>query len=79
MPEYCRVVEELIVAKGEKKGSYFVGDLTTKEILENLELPVNKVNHTRTLHTIKAFYPQSSFENFSEENGHVVHVKIRTK
>ncbi len=79
MPNYTRAVEELLIHKGEKRGSYFVGDLTTKEILEQLELPVNQVNHKRALHTVRAFYPQSSFEEFSGENGYVMHIRVRTK
>jgi len=79
MPDYARAVEELLAQRGEKKGSYFVGDLTTKEILERLEESINQVNHTRVLHTIRAFYPQSSFEEFSGETGYVIHVRIRTK
>jgi len=76
---YTKAVEELIIIKGEKKGYYFVGDLTTKEILEKLELPIVKVNHNHILNTIRAFYPKSSFEKFSEGNGYLVHVRIRTK
>ena len=79
MPDYSQAVEELLLQKGEKKGYYFVGDLTTKEILERLELPINQVNHKRALHTIRAFYPKSSFEEFSGKNGYVVHIRIRTK
>ncbi len=79
MPDYNLAVEELLREKGEKKGYYFVGDLTTKEILERLDIPLNQVNHKRVLHTIRAFYPQSSFEEFSGEVGYVIHVRIRTK
>jgi len=79
MPDYTRAVEELVAQRGEKKGDYFVGDVTTKEILEKLEILINQVNHKRALHTIRAFYPQSSFGEFSRENGYVVHVRIRNK
>ncbi len=79
MPNYNLAVEELLREKGEKKGSYFVGDLTTKEILDRLDISLNQVNHRRVLHTIRAFYPQSSFEEFSGEVGYVIHVRIRTK
>lgn len=80
MPDYTRVIEELVVQKGEKKGYYFVGDITTTEILERLDLPINRVNHKRALHTIRAFYPQSSFEEVSgEQSFYMVRVRIRTK
>ncbi len=79
MPNYNLAVEELLIKKGEKRGAYFVGDLTTKEILERLELTINQVNHKRVLHTIRAFYPQSSYGEFSEDSGYIVHVRIRTK
>ncbi len=80
MPDYYnQAVEELLREKGEKKGSYFVGDLTTKEILERLEAPINQVNHQHALQTVKAYYPQSTFEKFPGENGYVLHVRIRTK
>ena len=76
---YTKAIEEVLVSKGEKKGYYFVGDITTKEVLEKLELPVVKVNHTRVLSTIRAFYPKSSFGKFSEGNGYEVRLRIRTK
>ena len=77
--KYTKTIEELLITKGEKRGYYFVGDLTTKEILEELELPLVKVNHNRVLQTIRAFYPKSSFGKFSGENGYLVHILIRTK
>lgn len=79
MRAYCKVIEELTVAKGEKVGYYFVGDITTKDILEKMELPVVKVNHSRALQIIRAHYPKSSFEKSSEENGYDVRVRIRSK
>lgn len=79
MPSYAQVVEELLLQRGEKKGHYFVGDLTTKEILERLEMPIGQVNHNSVVQTIKSFYPKSSFEEFSEDSGYVIHVRIRTK
>ena len=79
MQKYCKAVNELVVAKGEKKGYYFVGDITTKEVLEKLGLPIVKVNHTHACNTIRAFYPQSSFGKYSEGEGYAIHVKIRTK
>ena len=77
--KYCKVVDELLVSKGEKKGYYFVGDITTKEVLEKLGLPIVKVNHTYARNTIRAFYPQSSFGKYSEENGYLIQVKVRTR
>ncbi len=79
MPDYTRAVEELVSQRGEKKGDYFVGDVSTREILEKLEILINQVNHKRVLHTIRAFYPKSSFEEFSGEIGYMIHVRIRTK
>ncbi len=79
MPNYCKIVEKLLITRGEKKGYYFMGDITTREILEEGELPINPVNHNRILHTIKSFYPASSFGDFSKEDGYVIHVRIRTK
>jgi uncharacterized protein (UPF0218 family) len=76
---YNKAIEELVVIKGEKKGYYFVGDLTTKEILEKLELPIVKVNHNYILRTIRTFYPKSSFEKSSEGDGFLVRVRIRSK
>jgi len=79
MPAYTKVIEEMLVERGQKKGYYFVGDLTTKEILESMDLPVVKVNHNRVVQVVRTHYPKSSFENFSEKNGFVLHVRIRTK
>jgi len=79
MPDYTKVIEEMLVQRGQKKGYYFVGDLTTKEILESMDLPVVKVNHNRVVQVVRAHYPKSSFENFSEGNGFVLHIRIRTK
>ena len=58
---------------------YYVGHVTTQEILDRLDIDSNHVNHNRALHTVRAFYPQSSFEKASEGIGYVLHVKIRTK
>jgi hypothetical protein len=77
--KYCKIVDALVAARGEKKGYYFVGDITTKEVLEKLGLPIVKVNHTYAYNTIKAFYPQSSFGKYSEEEGYDIHVRVRTK
>jgi hypothetical protein len=79
MPEYNKVIEELTALKGEKRGYYFIGNITTREVLEHLELPLNRNNHNRVLNTIRSFYPKSSFGKYSEEEGYVVRVKIRTK
>lgn len=79
MRKYCKAIEELLVAKGEKVGYYFVGDVTTGEILEKMDLPVVRVNHHRALQIIRSFYPKSSFEKSSEGDGYNVRVRIRSK
>jgi len=78
-PNYCKAVEELLIVKGEKKGYYFVGDLTTREILEKMDLPVVRVNHNRTLQLVRIHYPKSTYEKLSGEKGYVLHVRVRTK
>ncbi len=79
MPAYTKAVEEMLRERGHKQGYYFIGDLTTKEILAKLDLPINRVNHNRVLQLVRTQYPKSSFEKFSEENGYMLHVRIRTK
>lgn len=79
MENHIKKIEELLLQKGEKKGYYFVGDITTSEVLQELKLPVIKTNHVYILNIVRAFHPKSSFEEYSEEKGYIIHIRIRTK
>lgn len=76
---HAQVIEKLVVEQGEKKGGYYYGTFTCKEILETMDRP-NTPNEQRYLaHTVRAFYPKSSMEIGSGDSGWILNIKIRSK
>ena len=76
---HLQTIEKLLVERGERKGDFYYGSFTCKEILEIMGRP-NTANEQRYLaYTVRAFYPQSSEDIGSGDSGRILNIKIRSK
>jgi len=72
-------IDTLLATEGESIGKWQVGTWTAKQLLLNGGMP-NTENHWRyIIHVMKTFYPDSTWERGSQDEGWVVRVRIRTK
>jgi hypothetical protein len=72
-------IDTLLVEKGEAISKWRAGTFTAKEILEKADLP-NTENHWRyIIHTMTQFYPDSTWERGSRDEGWKIRVRVRTR
>ena len=72
-------IDTLLVTEGETAGQWKAGTWTAKELLLNGGMPNTENNWRYIIHVMKTFYPDSTWERGSRDEGWVVRVRIRTK
>ncbi len=72
-------IDTLLATEGESVGNWHVGTWTAKQLLLNGGMPNTENNWRYILHVMRTFYPDSTWERGSHDEGWVVRVKVRTK
>lgn len=74
-----KFIDSELARRGERKGSYFAGTFTAKELLLGAEMPNTENNWRYVLHVMKTLYPESAWERGSRDEGYKIRVRARTK
>lgn len=72
-------IDILLASEGEYTGQWCAGTWTAKELLLNGGMPNTENNWRYILHVMKTFYPDSTWERGSRDEGWIVRVRTRTK
>ena len=72
-------IDTLLVSEGEKVGNWTAGIWTAKELLLNGGMSNTENNWRYIIHVMKTFYPDSTWERGSQDEGWKVRVRTRTK
>lgn len=72
-------IDMLLVNEGTSVGQWRAGTWTAKQLLLNGGMPNTENNWRYILHVMKTFYPDSTWERGSRDEGWIVRVRTRTK
>lgn len=72
-------INNLLVTKGQRSGHWVSGTFSAKELLLNAGMPNTENNWNYIIHIMKVFYPGSTWERGSHDEGWKVRVRTRTK
>ncbi len=72
-------INTLVATEGEDAGQWRAGTFTAKQLLLSGGMPNTQNNWNYILHVMKTFYPDSTWERGSRDEGWKVRVRIRTK
>ena len=72
-------IDQLLVSEGEDAGPWCAGTFSAKELLLNGGMSNTENNWRYILHVMKLFYPDSTWERGSHDEGWKVRVRIRIK
>lgn len=72
-------IDQLLLARGERKGTWQVGTFSAKELLTSAEMHNTENNWRYVLHVMKTLYPDSSWERGSQDEGYQIRVRVRVK
>lgn len=72
-------IDTLLATEGEKAGQWIAGTWTAKKLLLNGGMPNTENNWNYILHVMRIFYPDSTWERGSRDEGWKVRVRTRTK
>jgi len=74
-----RGIDTLLSTEGENAGQWRAGTWSAKELLLNGGMPNTENNWNYIIHVMKIFYPDSTWERGSSDEGWKVRVRVRTK
>jgi len=72
-------IDTLLSTNGESVGHYRAGTWSAKELLLNGGMPNTENNWNYVIHVMRKFYPDSTWERGSRDEGWKIRVRIRTK
>ena len=72
-------IDTLLVEQGERTNSWCVGAFTAKELLLRADMPNTENNWRYVIHVMTVFYPDSTWERGSRDEGWKIRVRTRTK
>lgn len=77
--DYIEIINKMVVEKGNRNGKIFTAELTTKNILERMDLPNTAQKQRYVVHVVKHAYPESKISRANHDDGWLINLKIRAK
>lgn len=74
-----KTIDKLLIENGQRKGYFQTGTFSAKQLLLGADMPNTENNWRYVLHVMKTFYPDSSWERGSRDEGYRIRVRTRTK
>ncbi|MBD3261009.1 MAG: hypothetical protein GF334_04905 [Candidatus Altiarchaeales archaeon] len=74
-----KFIDTALANKGEHKGSWMIGTFTAKELLLGADMGNTENNWRYVIHVMKTFYPDSTWERGSRDEGFKIRVRTRIK
>lgn len=72
-------IDTLLMEQGERINGWGVGTFTAKELLLRAGMPNTENNWRYVIHVMTVFYPDSTWERGSRDEGWKIRVRTRTK
>jgi hypothetical protein len=73
-----RALDELLVLRGEKRGSFYRAKFSCKDVLDRVDSKNTPNNLRHVAYIVKREYPDSTMERGSGDSGWILHMKSRT-
>lgn len=72
-------IDRLLVEEGEDAGQWRAGSFSAKQLLLAGGMPNTENHWNYIIHVMKTFYPDSTWERGSQDQGWMIRVRTRTK
>jgi hypothetical protein len=72
-------IDNLLVERGETVGQWRAGTFSAKELLLKAGMHNTERNWNYVIHVMRRFYPDSTWERGSHDEGWKIRVRTRTK
>jgi hypothetical protein len=78
---WIRIVNELVLERGEKHNGHYRATITSREVLERAGAVITPANHRNVRAMIEMNYPltQQEANKPNAQNGWIFHMRVRSK